>query len=294
MLERGDRAHRMFLAMAHWRLGNQEKARELYAQGAVWIASNRRHDEKLNRFRAEAEQLMEITEAGRLRLLEQYLAANPMDPASLAVIGMESPEGLAIAVKLALTMELPTGPRELLVYAEYLLIGGETVRAVHGIQEAIAAGGREHWYQKSLGWALRSEGRTEAAEAAFKSVLAGMEDWSSPPSKADPDHWTAAYFLDLVTAEQYAERWRNDARFKEKFACFPWFYIGQRMEIEGRREGAVEAYRKSVELGTLPDAHYIHHWSAYRLHVVTGEPLSTRAGAAGSGPTTQTSTRPAY
>ena len=62
MIEGGDRPHRMFLAMAHWQLGNQDKARELYAQGAAWIAAHAQNDEEQQRFRAEAEQLMGITE----------------------------------------------------------------------------------------------------------------------------------------------------------------------------------------------------------------------------------------
>jgi tetratricopeptide (TPR) repeat protein len=70
----GDRAHRMFLAMAHWQLGNKEQARERYAEGAAWIASHRMNSEEQNRFRAEAEQLMEITPEERNRLVEEYLA----------------------------------------------------------------------------------------------------------------------------------------------------------------------------------------------------------------------------
>ncbi|MHC4405501.1 MAG: hypothetical protein ACYTG0_38125 [Planctomycetota bacterium] len=73
MTEKGDRFHRMFLAMAHWQLGDKEKARELYAEGAAWIALHRKDNAELNRFRAEAEQLMEITEEDRNRLVEEYL-----------------------------------------------------------------------------------------------------------------------------------------------------------------------------------------------------------------------------
>jgi hypothetical protein len=64
----------MFLAMAHWQLGNKEQARERYAEGAAWIASHRMNSEEQNRFRAEAEQLMEITPEERNRLVEEYLA----------------------------------------------------------------------------------------------------------------------------------------------------------------------------------------------------------------------------
>jgi tetratricopeptide (TPR) repeat protein len=83
MIETGDRVHRMFFAMAHWQLGDKEKARELYAQGAAWIASHRKNSDGQRRFRAEAEELMEITEEERNRLVEEYLA-RPADKATEA------------------------------------------------------------------------------------------------------------------------------------------------------------------------------------------------------------------
>ncbi len=220
-------------------------------------------------------------------------ATQPTAP--LIALIRESPQGVARGVELALNMEPPDIPADLLPYGECLLLAGQSDRAVRAIQLAIAFGGQKHYYHKSLGWALARSGRMEEARAAFKVVIGSLDAW--PPAAeavADPDHWTAAYFLDLVTQDQYAERWRKDARFAEKFACFPWFYIAQRMEMEDKPEEAITAYRKSVELGELPLAHPLKHWSAYRLHVLTGEPLSTPAGAADSMPTTQTSTRPAY
>ena len=80
MIEQGDREHRMFLAMAHWQLGNKDKARELYAQGAAWIAAHAQDDEEQIRFRAEAEQLMGITESDRQQLVEQYGCAPCRQP----------------------------------------------------------------------------------------------------------------------------------------------------------------------------------------------------------------------
>ena len=74
MIDGGDRVHRMFFAMAHWQLGDKEKARELYAQGAAWIAERRKKSGEQRRFRAEAEQLMEISEEDRKRLVKEYLA----------------------------------------------------------------------------------------------------------------------------------------------------------------------------------------------------------------------------
>ena len=74
MIEGGHRFYRMFFAMAYWQLGDKKTARELYTQGAAWIAEHRKDDEEQYRFRAEAEELMEITEEDRKRMVEEYLS----------------------------------------------------------------------------------------------------------------------------------------------------------------------------------------------------------------------------
>jgi tetratricopeptide (TPR) repeat protein len=52
----------LFLAMAHWRLGDQAAARDWYAQAATWLdkqtAGELLHDDELRRFRAEADELL--------------------------------------------------------------------------------------------------------------------------------------------------------------------------------------------------------------------------------------------
>jgi tetratricopeptide (TPR) repeat protein len=47
-----------FLAMAHWQLGQKEKARKWFDQAVQWMDKNRPKNEELGRFRAEAEELM--------------------------------------------------------------------------------------------------------------------------------------------------------------------------------------------------------------------------------------------
>ena len=47
-----------FLAMAHWQLGEKEKAREWYDRAVQWMAANGKDNADLIRFRAEAEELM--------------------------------------------------------------------------------------------------------------------------------------------------------------------------------------------------------------------------------------------
>ena len=47
-----------FLAMAHWRLGEQDKARQCYEQALAWMEKHKPQDPELIRFRAEASELL--------------------------------------------------------------------------------------------------------------------------------------------------------------------------------------------------------------------------------------------
>jgi tetratricopeptide (TPR) repeat protein len=53
----------LFLAMAHWQVGDQEQARKFYNQASEWLQKNQlEDDEELRRFRAEAATVLEIEE----------------------------------------------------------------------------------------------------------------------------------------------------------------------------------------------------------------------------------------
>jgi tetratricopeptide (TPR) repeat protein len=49
-----------FLAMAHWQLGQKDKANELYRQAVEWMEANAPRDSELLRFRQEAAELLGI------------------------------------------------------------------------------------------------------------------------------------------------------------------------------------------------------------------------------------------
>ena len=72
MIDGGDRAHRMFFAMAKWQSDQTEMARELYAQGAAWIAEQKEAHKGQLRFRAEAESLMGISAAERQMIISTH------------------------------------------------------------------------------------------------------------------------------------------------------------------------------------------------------------------------------
>ncbi len=50
----------LFLAMAHWQLGDHDAAREWYEKGVKWTSDNNSTGEELARFRAETEELLGI------------------------------------------------------------------------------------------------------------------------------------------------------------------------------------------------------------------------------------------
>jgi tetratricopeptide (TPR) repeat protein len=99
---------------------------------------------------------------------------------------------------------------------------------------------------KTLGWAQLARGQAQEARNAFHAALQSIKrgDGDFDLTRANPDELTAAYFLGLLTEKDYVERLKGD----EQTANFPWFYIGQRREMEGNRSAAIEAYNRCVEV----------------------------------------------
>src|SRR5262249_1574765 len=58
----GDTYEGFFLAMAHWQLGEKDKARQWYDRAVEWMDKNQPKNEDLRRFRAEAAELLELKE----------------------------------------------------------------------------------------------------------------------------------------------------------------------------------------------------------------------------------------
>ena len=82
MLAGGDRAHRMFYAMALQQLGRTNEALQRYVEGAAWIIANGKGGEQI-RFRGEAEQLLGIDAKRREELVTTYYSDPP--PADVTV-----------------------------------------------------------------------------------------------------------------------------------------------------------------------------------------------------------------
>ena len=60
--DRGSAFDGLCLAMAHWKLGHKDEARKWYEQAVEWMETNNPNNEELRRFRAEAAELLGITE----------------------------------------------------------------------------------------------------------------------------------------------------------------------------------------------------------------------------------------
>jgi Flp pilus assembly protein TadD len=56
--QRGNSFDWFFLAMAHWRLGDPDEARQWYDKAVSWMEEHQPKDQELARFRAEAEELL--------------------------------------------------------------------------------------------------------------------------------------------------------------------------------------------------------------------------------------------
>jgi hypothetical protein len=121
---------------------------------------------------------------------------------------------------------------------------------------------------------LLAQGKVEEARQSFQEALKDRrrEDGTYDLEKAGPDSMTAAYFLDLIAEQKYIDHLAGD----KHLACFPWFYVAQRREIEGNQQAAIAAYRRCVELQDTASPHFVASLAQYRLRTLNGAPESSR------------------
>jgi tetratricopeptide (TPR) repeat protein len=160
---------------------------------------------------------------------------------------------------------------DLIVIGELRLVAGDFEAATVAIRAAIERNDKKYFMYKTLGWALLAQGQVEAAKEAFETVLTPLrnEDGTYNLGKADADRMTCAYFLDLVTEEEYVDHLKS----RKTLVCYPWFYVGQRREIEGDREAAIAAYKRCIELGQDEQTANPVRWLAeWRLGMLANKP----------------------
>ncbi len=77
----GDASDGFFLAMSQWQLGNKDDARKSFDAAVKWMEKNAPRNEEFLRFRAEAEQLLEIPSATPPSAPGEPPPATPAKPA---------------------------------------------------------------------------------------------------------------------------------------------------------------------------------------------------------------------
>jgi tetratricopeptide (TPR) repeat protein len=157
-----------------------------------------------------------------------------------------------------------------LILGELRLVAGNPKSAEAAIRSAIKRDGTKPYYYKSLGRCLLAQGKVDEAQKAFQETLkeCRRKDGTFDLEKADPDQMTAAYLLDLVTEQTYTEHFASD----KKLACFPWFYVGQRREIEGKKDAAIKAYERCVELDKGDNPTTARAYAEWRLRKLKESP----------------------
>jgi len=199
--------------------------------------------------------------------LANFQARKPVG--QILLLSKASVDGVTQAVELARAMDPATIPADTLllsVVAEHLALDGAYARAEALMRRALELEPKNAARHKTLGWVLLAQGRAEEAKEAFKQVHALLKITTDDQAAgACPDPSTAGYFLDMVSQDRFVRRWQGIMNLGSRLDPWPWFYIGIRMECEGRLDEAREAYQKCEELGRLPNAHHTAHWGAYRL-----------------------------
>lgn len=197
----------------------------------------------------------------------------------LMLLSKGSPEEIASAVELARNVDLAlisTNPPVLTICADHLALGGDYARAEALARKATELDPEDIAAWKSLGWALQGLGRRDEGQAAFRHALAVLHIRTGEEAVgACPEPSTMAYLLDMVSQDRFVSRWQGVKMWGSRFDPWPWFWVGVRMELEGRLPEAESAYRTCAGLGSLPKAHYTAKWAAYRLQNLGGAPPPT-------------------
>src|SRR5262249_8999828 len=86
MRKGGDSFDWFFLAMAHWRLGEVEKARQWHEKALAWMEKRAPKHPELLLFRAEAQELMKQTESRSSGRRRKSTPDNPYLPAEPSAV----------------------------------------------------------------------------------------------------------------------------------------------------------------------------------------------------------------
>jgi hypothetical protein len=273
---------------------------------STWVATDQAQALLFSRFYEELGRSPDVSVAealriGQVRIIREELFSHPVYWAPFVVIGAPEPtvvrnvrpvspvaklrqlerlepDNLGSVIMQARSLE-PDDliPIDLLTVGEYLVLGGDCDAAIKLIERAIQAGGTDPFYSKALGWALLRRGDVARAEREFATAMsrrassttrATTQPATQPASHVDA--WTAAFLAGRISQDEYLERWEF------AYSSLVWFYIGEKADIDGKREEALLAYQTSARKA---NSHRSAGWAAYRIRQMTGASRPTSGPA---------------
>ncbi len=271
--------YREGLAGLYYRQGMSAKMAWRMSEAEQWFSRARDIQQSLL---ADVPANVQYEETLRRIVQELNDVRGKLDDDLIVQLGKESLEGVAAAVDLAMSTDVDSVAQEpwvLLIYGEYVALGGDYERALSYIERSMEVGSPSPSHYKSLGWVLLGCGRDDAAYAALEHALDDVPAGdSSLLAQQCPDPTTAAYFLGLISEQQYTNAWADTILYGQRYAPFPWFYVGMRRELAGDVSGAIAAYRTATSFDESANVHHTAHWAAYRLAVLAsadgrGDPM---------------------
>jgi tetratricopeptide (TPR) repeat protein len=158
-----------------------------------------------------------------------------------------------------------------LTLAELRILADKPESAEPIIRAAIQQGEGQVYFYKSLGWCLLAQGKTREMKEAFAHSLGNRlhKDGSVDLDKAEPDVVISAFLFDRLSEEQFTSKF-----VETKYpACMPWFYIGQRREMAGNKQGAIEAYKRCAELDPADESEVLSALAKWRLERLTNSTM---------------------
>jgi serine/threonine protein kinase len=154
---------------------------------------------------------------------------------------------------------------DFIAICELRCLGGHPQSAESAIRTGIEKDVRKPapFEHNSLGIALLMQGKSKDAGQAFRN---GLQGYRQPDGRlvlqgADETAMTAAYFLDLISQDDYAAYTKDD----KALDSYPWYYVGLRRELEGERAAAIESYKRCIELSEAETHVYVGGLSKWRL-----------------------------
>jgi WD40 repeat protein/serine/threonine protein kinase len=186
------------------------------------------------------------------------------------------PEVLAAILQKVLKTNLDgLDPLELATCCEYLVLAGKPDVATAATRRAVMEGDQLPYSLRLLCWSLVRQGDPLAAQTTYRestlpTIRAALPEQAGDAKAVDDkfNAWTAAYLAGDATEADYLNH------CEKIYPDAVWFYIGEKADVESRRDDALIAYRRAAEAKTVVRRR-APGWAAYRVAQLTGTDVPT-------------------